>query len=942
MADSILRLKVDSQEYDQKIKRAAEGIQQYAQKCREVGGTLEKLDDGVLEFVQSLGQMDTVAKSSKQQLREMSNALTTLTQTYRELTDEEKAAPFGQELAKGIQQLTQRAGQAKDAMMDVERSIKNAASDTRTFDRLTQGMSAATATFQGLTGAAKMLGLEMGDNVEVIAKLQAAMAVTNSLTTVQTALQKESALMQGVLAVQAKAAAIATELETSATKGATVAQAAFNAVAKANPYVLLASAVAAVGTALFAFTNNAKKATDATKTETDAMKEATRMADIWKNSLQSTFSSLMTKYDELKRQWQSLKDEHSKTDWINKNKQALASLGGAVNDVKSAEDFFNNNTDAVVQSFVRRAQAAARVAQLTELYRKQIELLDKKEQVSTAIREDAARSGRSAQAGQEIKDSSYWNSRYGSVDREGKWRFHEQGAKLYSGTDTSTADSVVKIDVQIKANEAEIKKVKSQITDEFKDVTITPGSGGGSGSGKQLTKPEQAKAKYNQAEKDYQQALAQVTLELDAKKIDIADARKKERDAAESLWKSIGDAREIYASDELKKAQEDAAQKVVELGGSVNALIEDQKKAQEAARELTAAQKKAAEANQKMADSLAANDYKAYSAAYKQYTVAQSDVQRLQPVEVPILPKWEQTFLDALPEELKKYGSKGIELPVSMTYTQNNLSAFIGRLNEQLSQAPLGTTLYQNLTAQLADANMLANLMQTAVKNGIDAAQFDPQTLFNKIFGENPGDYIKDEKWQEIRKKIEEIIGKPITIDVNTGTVNVENSNGKSAEKGKNDYNKIVGSMSTITGALQQLGVEVPEGFSKTLGILQVISTITMAIQSLAAVTATTSALKAIPIIGWFLHNGGVVHAANGYSVPGNHYSNDMVPAMLNSGELVLNKVQQGNLASQLQDSGNNGNVGRSMATIESDQIRIVLQNGAQAKGMTLGEYLGI
>ena len=148
--------------------------------------------------------------------------------------------------------------------------------------------------------------------------------------------------------------------------------------------------------------------------------------------------------------------------------------------------------------------------------------------------------------------------------------------------------------------------------------------------------------------------------------------------------------------------------------------------------------------------------------------------------------------------------------------------------------------------------------------------------------------------------------------------------------------------MSTITGALQQLGVEVPEGFSKTLGILQVISTITMAIQSLAAVTATTSALKAIPIIGWFLHNGGVVHAANGYSVPGNHYSNDMVPAMLNSGELVLNKAQQGNLASQLQDGSNGGNVGRSMATIESDQIRIVLQNGAQAKGMTLGEYLGI
>ena len=66
MADSILRLKVESQEYDSKIKRAAEGIKKYADECRKVGGTLEHLDEGVLEFVQALGKMDTVATSSKQ------------------------------------------------------------------------------------------------------------------------------------------------------------------------------------------------------------------------------------------------------------------------------------------------------------------------------------------------------------------------------------------------------------------------------------------------------------------------------------------------------------------------------------------------------------------------------------------------------------------------------------------------------------------------------------------------------------------------------------------------------------------------------------------------------------------------------------------------------------------------------------------------------------
>ena len=282
MADSILRLRVESSEYDQKIKRAAEGIQQYAQKCREAGGTLEHLDDGVLEFVQALGKMDTVATGTKQQLREMSNALTTLTQTYRGLTDEEKASPFGQELAKGIQQLTERAGAAKDAMMDVEQSIKNAASDTRMFDQLAQGASVMTAGFQGLTGAGKMLGIEMGNDVEVIAKLQAAMAVTNSLTTIQTALQKQSALMQGVQAAQTAIATAAQTALTAATGNATIAQAAFNAVANMNPYVALATAITAVAGAYLAWTSNAdkaKKAQEALNTELDNTKNQLSQID---------------------------------------------------------------------------------------------------------------------------------------------------------------------------------------------------------------------------------------------------------------------------------------------------------------------------------------------------------------------------------------------------------------------------------------------------------------------------------------------------------------------------------------------------------------------------------------------------------------------------------------------------------------------------------------
>ena len=48
MADSIVRLRVESQEYDAKLKRAADGLTRYADECRKVGGTLEVVEKDTL------------------------------------------------------------------------------------------------------------------------------------------------------------------------------------------------------------------------------------------------------------------------------------------------------------------------------------------------------------------------------------------------------------------------------------------------------------------------------------------------------------------------------------------------------------------------------------------------------------------------------------------------------------------------------------------------------------------------------------------------------------------------------------------------------------------------------------------------------------------------------------------------------------------------------
>ena len=81
------------------------------------------------------------------------------------------------------------------------------------------------------------------------------------------------------------------------------------------------------------------------------------------------------------------------------------------------------------------------------------------------------------------------------------------------------------------------------------------------------------------------------------------------------------------------------------------------------------------------------------------------------------------------------------------------------------------------------------------------------------------------------------------------------------------------------------------------------------------------------------------IHSTTGYAdggiVKGNRMSGDQVPAMLNSGELVLNKAQQGNLASQLQ--GGMGAMQLS-AIITGEQLRLVLNNNGRRTGR--GEYV--
>ena len=125
MADVIARLKLESNDYDSKIQRAKAGLLQLENECRNAGKSLNDISKENLEFVHSLGQMETVSKSARGKIGEMSQAFTELSIQYKRLTDEEKNGTYGKALSASLDQLKGRIGDAKKDLADVSKELND-------------------------------------------------------------------------------------------------------------------------------------------------------------------------------------------------------------------------------------------------------------------------------------------------------------------------------------------------------------------------------------------------------------------------------------------------------------------------------------------------------------------------------------------------------------------------------------------------------------------------------------------------------------------------------------------------------------------------------------------------------------------------------------------------------------------------------------------------
>lgn len=167
------------------------------------------------------------------------------------------------------------------------------------------------------------------------------------------------------------------------------------------------------------------------------------------------------------------------------------------------------------------------------------------------------------------------------------------------------------------------------------------------------------------------------------------------------------------------------------------------------------------------------------------------------------------------------------------------------------------------------------------------------------------------------------------------------------AIKSNYDYADSLGAIGNMMSFVSQLTNEgAVSWLSYASNIIQAVGQALPQLSALAtknasvAATGAAASVSSIPVVGWVMAGTAVASViaamanipkfANGGIVPGNLYSGDRVPAMVNSGEMILNRSQQGRLFDILNSKGGaNGKDVRvtGEVVVSGEQMRILLAN---------------
>jgi hypothetical protein len=214
------------------------------------------------------GKTEVSSKSLKGQLRELKEQIS-------------KMDDAGEGASKRFIEMSVAAGKLEDQIGDTAARVKALSSDTANTDAAVQGLQAFAAGFQLVTGAQELFGDENKDVQKALVKLNAIMAITNSIQQLQTAFQKETILVQKLGIIQTKIAAGAQAVYSVAVGASTGAMKLFRIALLATGIGAIIGLLYLAADAMGVFGSSTADTTESLKEQADALEKTKQsLADI--------------------------------------------------------------------------------------------------------------------------------------------------------------------------------------------------------------------------------------------------------------------------------------------------------------------------------------------------------------------------------------------------------------------------------------------------------------------------------------------------------------------------------------------------------------------------------------------------------------------------------------------------------------------------------------
>lgn len=862
MADLISRLKLESGEFDSKIKRAGQELLAYSEHCKKTGLQMGFANKDAKEFAKALGDMNTVSQTARGKLNELTEVFVNLKTMYNGMTDAEKKNTFGKELATSLDKLKNRIDEAKQNLNSVNAELGNTK----------QAGDSAKGGIEGLTSA-------LGINVKSLVSWGAAIGAA-----------------KGALDV-AKDAFFASEKNVDE----------WGRIVQSSQSLYEGFLNAINNGDISGYLSRMGEIVSAARAAYDEMDRLGTMRTIQKPQM----SKKQAEMDRYRAMLQTGR-------WIGAADGRQSSLGYKEGDVMSKEHLKvieqqlqsgMNELVGLHKNEVRQQtkaidaeykSMAADLGMSLEEFRRGTSSMEKFDEMIAGARR--LKQWEAEHTGSYNSQTKTYNMTAPTPKELEKYRgwdnFRVDGERY-----NRLADFIQQRDQHM----SQVYQMQGQTyrTINRAEGTTVRGIMGNGGSGSGTSPQEQAQKQVEAALLAYNQTIEKAKLETENGYKSESDVKKATLSAQERLYDAYGKAYATYADPKYKEAQDAAAKEIKKLGGEVKATTEAQKAAEQAAREQEAAAKKLADAQDRLVNALESGDLKQIYAAQKGVETAHQGVIRA------------VGTVSNTPA--------AVEVPVGIKYTTGNMEAFIGQLKEELSKTEVGTEVFNKITEQLSDATSISEILSTALQNGISEMPFDSTALLQRIMNKEDIQDTEIQGYvatlnDQLKAALDETEWPKVLIRFNADTNSITNmakQQQKEAQEMARDWNEAGQAIQAVGQAMS--AIEDPA--AKVLGtIAQAVASIALGagqaiaqagngsaggpwgwIAFAAAATATMiSTISAVHSATGYAQ-GGIVDGRGGGFVGGTAYSGDNVGNVrLDSGELVLNKAQTNNLANAL------------------------------------------